>query len=326
VSLTALPDVRPAPLLIGGDSLHRRVMLTPSMCGHNCLFLAQIADWTWQTVSTTCGTAIYRETNDQGLPAYLSFYYLRTCGSASIQSRQLTFGDELDVVTTAFNFGTESMLTLHRITRLGDAGPSVEPVTLDEFHEHRRPNCLYVEALNRWVTRSRPTSNDALVRSSPTGIVTAHLPAVPDRYSPRGTYDRARRLGTFHNPEEAYETIVDDFTVDYTIDAARDLNGVGLVFFAAFAVIVDSALLKLWTRLGRDVTSFMTRIVRDQRICYTANAENDSRLRLTLCLWRRRNEPRDEVFNVLVHDIDRDCRVLVTTLWMQSPEESHRAS
>src|ERR1041385_1937666 len=171
VMLTVVPDVRQAPALIDGHSLHRRVMLWSSMCGHNSLFLAQMADWTWQTISVTCGTNLYRETNDHGLPAYLSFFYLRICGSPSIQPRQFTFGDELDVVTSAFNFGTESMLTLHRITRLRDAGPSVEPVTLDEFHEHRRQDCLYIQSLNRWVTRSSPTSNDALVRSSPTGIV-----------------------------------------------------------------------------------------------------------------------------------------------------------
>jgi probable biosynthetic protein (TIGR04098 family) len=316
----SLHAVRPLPQLLDGHSLYRQVTLTPSMCGHNCLFLAQVADWTWDTVSTTCGTDMFHEKNQSGMPTYLSFFYLRMRGSPAIQMRHFTFGDVIDVVTTAFNFGTESMLTLHRIGRPSRDGAPPRPVDPFEFYERRDDACLYVESLNRWITRSRPASNEALVKSSPEGIATSHLPALPDRYSPRLAYDVARKAETFHDlASPDYDPVVEEYAVDYTIDAARDLNGVGLVFFASFVSIIDSSLLKLWKHLGRDVHSFLTLVVRDQQICYAANAEVDSIVRLTFRAWRRRDDPREEVFNVVIRDPARDRLVLVSTLHIQSP-------
>ena len=325
--MSATSAARPVPQLLDGHSLHRRVMLTPSMCGHNSLFLAQVADWTWDTVSTTCGTDMYREKNEGGLPTYLSFFYLRMCAGPAIQMHHFTFGDVIDVTTTAFNFGsTESMLTLHRVARASENGATPRPVEPSEFYENRDDGCLYVESVNRWITRSRPGSNEALVKSSPKGLATRHLPVLPDRYSPRVSYDVARKAQTFHDVASPdYELVVDEYTVDYTIDAARDLNGVGLVFFASFASMIDSALLKLWRHLGRDVHSFLNRVVHDRRICYTSNAEIDSSLRLTFRSWRRRDDPREEIFNVVFRDPARDRVVLVSTLQLRS-EGPSRAS
>lgn len=308
------------------NSLYRRVTLTPAMCGHNCLFLAQVADWTWGTVSTVCGTDMYREKNESGMPTYLAFFYLRTLSGPSIQMHTLTFGDVLDVVTTAFNFGSESILTLHRISRPSNDGASQRPVDPVEFYERRDADCLYVESLNRWITRSRP-GNEGLVKSSPEGIVTSHLPVLPDRYSPRIVYDVARKAETFHDVASPhYEPVVEEYALEYTIDAARDLNGVGLVFFASFASIIDSALLKLWKHLGRDVQSFVTRVVRDRQICYTANAEVDSTLRIAFRSWRRRDDPREEIFNVVIRDAARDRLVLVATLSIRSEHSSHASA
>jgi probable biosynthetic protein (TIGR04098 family) len=293
------------------------------MCGHNSLFLAQVADWTWSTVSTTCGTDMYREKNGSGMPTYLSFFYLRIAAGPAIQMHHLTFGDVIDVVTTAYNFGSESILTLHRVSRASENGAPPRPVDPFEFYERRDDRSLYVESLNRWITRSRP-GNEALVKSSPEGIAVSHLPVLPDRYSPRLVYDVARKAETFHDVSSPdYEPVVEEYSLDYTIDAARDLNGVGLVFFASFASIIDSALLKLWKHLGRDVPSFVGRVVRDRRICYAANVEVDTTVRLTFRSWRRRDDPSEEVFNVVMRDAARDRLVLVSTLHIASEGPSH---
>ena len=173
----------PNTRLLAGHTVHRRVMLSPSSTGHNSLFLARMADWTWETVSSTCGTELYREKNDNGMATYFSFFYLRLCSGPAMQIHRLTFGDEIDVVTTAFNIGTESMLTLHRISRADADATCPRPVDPLEFYEQRDDACLYVESLNRWITRSRPASNESLVKSSPDGIATRHLPLLPERES-----------------------------------------------------------------------------------------------------------------------------------------------
>jgi probable biosynthetic protein (TIGR04098 family) len=321
-----IPQLLPqlTPQLLNGHSLYRRVMVTPSMCGHNCLFLANVADWTWDAVSTICRTDMFREKNEGGQPTYLSFFYLRVCAGPALQMHQFTFGDVIDVVTTAFNFGTESMLVLHRIARAPEDGAPPRTVDPFEFYERRDDACLYVESVNRWIARSRPASNEGLVKSSPERIATGHLPVLPDRYSPRRSYDIARRVETFHDVASPdYEPVVEEYAVDYTIDAARDLNGVRLVFFASFNSIIDSALLKLWRHLGRDVQSFLNRVVRDRRICFTSNAEIDSTVRLTLRSWRRRDDPREEIFNVVIRDPARGRLILVSTLQIQSEDSSH---
>ncbi len=303
--------------LLDGHSVYRRVTLTPAMCGHNSLFLAQVGEWMWSTVSRTCGTEMYREKNESGSPTYLSFYYLCIHGGPAMQMHQFTYGDVVDVVTTAYNVGSESILTLHRVARAVPDGAPPRAVTPLEFYEQREDGCLYVEALNRWIARSGP-GNEALVKSSPAGMTTPHLPLLPDRYSPRAVYDAARRAETFHDVASPdYEPVVEEYTVDYTIDAARDLNGVGLVFFASFASIVDSSLLKLWKHLGRDTHSFINRVVRDRQLGYTANVDVDATVRLTLRSWRRRDDPHEEVFNVVIRDA-RNRLVLVATLQIGS--------
>lgn len=285
------------PRLLEDHTVARRVMLTPAMCGHNSLFLAQVADWTWSAVSAACGTELYRETNEDGARTVLSFVYLRIRGGPGLQMHQFTFGDVIDVATTVCNAGGDSILTTHRISRASGEGGS-----------------LYVEALNRWIARSRP-GNDALVRSSPAGIDIRRLPVLPDRDSPRVMIDAARKAETFHDfASPDYEPVVEEYVVDYTIDAARDLNGIGLVFFASFASILDSGLLRLWKHLGRNVPSFMNRVVLDRRICFTANAEVDATLRLTFRSWRRRDDPREEIFNIVIRDPARDRLVVVSTL------------
>ena len=179
---------------------------------------------------------------------------------------------------------------------------------------------LTPEALNPF---ARTPENEALVRSSPAGIATGHLPVLPERYSPRLSYDLARKTTTFHDVASPdWEPMVEEHVLDYTIDGARDLNGVGLVFFAAFGSIIDSSLLRLWRHLGRDVPSFLARVVRDRRICYTANAEIDSALRITLRSWRRRDDPREEIFNVVMRESAGGRLVLVSTLQIGS-DSSH---
>ncbi len=322
--MSSISAVEPIPQLLDGHSLYRRVMVTPSMCGHNCLFLARVGDWTWEAISTMCRTDIFREKNEDGDPVYPSAFYLRMCAGPAIQMHHFTFGDVVDAVTTVFNFGTQSLLVLHRIGRASQDGAPPRPVDPSEFYERRDDGSLYVQLVNRWIARSRKTSNEELFKSAPERFATRHLPVLPDRYSPRLSYDIARRKETFHDVDSPhYEPVVEEYALDYTIDAARDLNGVGLVYFASFHSIVDSALLKLWRHLGRDVHSFLNRVVRDRQTIIASNAEIDSPLRITLRSWRRRDDPRQEVFNVVIRPPAQGRVVVVSTLQIQSEAFVH---
>jgi len=270
------------------------------MCGPNSLFVGRLGDWTWDAVSAACSTNAYDARAAGGAPVYLSFYYFRIRGSRRFNPLWITFGDRLQVTSRVFGQGSESVLTLHRV-RPDDGTPPV-PIDPDDFYAGTDENCLYVENFNRWISRSRPDSNEDLVRSSPVGFQYRHLPAIPPRHSPRLAYAHARDRLAFEHEAEPSRTREATFHVEYRVEASRDLNGVGLLYFASYFSIVDWALLRLWRHLGRGDRHFLRRVVLDQRMCYLGNADADAVVDVGLTRWPSRTEAADEIVDVVLTD------------------------
>ncbi len=295
------------------SSLKRREVIKPSMCGHNSLFVGQVGDWTWDAVNELCNTNVFKAENAAGLPTYLSFYYYHIKASENMHLGKLTFGDLIDIDTKLYSFGSESILTLHRVEGVKkDDPPDTDPLTLKEFFEEPKDNCIYVENFNRWVTRSKPGSNENLVKSSPADFQVAHLPELPEQYSPRRIYDFARRQMTFL-AEETRNSLekVESFSWDYQIDITRDLNGVGLLYFASYFSIVDKALWQVWSRQGRSNRDYLDRIITDHKLCFMGNANLDARLRLDITLWRGAD---CEYIDVVMNDTDSERSIAVATV------------
>lgn len=288
----------------------RRVRVTPSMCGPNELLFIRVGDWTWETVADQCDTDVFRATTADGRPTYLSFFYFRVRGSASLHPHSLTFGDEIAVTSACLGSGSESVLTLHRIC-LADATPQPSDVLdLGEFFDAPRPGCLYAETMNRWVARSVPASNRGLAPASPPGFRYQHLPPVPQHYSPRADCARARSAASFHEEGiDGYELGEAIKGMVRPVDAARDLNGVGLVHFGSFFSYVDWGVLHAWRSLGRDSHRFLGRKVLDHRVCFTGNADADAVLDISTRVWRRRNDHAHEITEVVVRE-RQDARLL----------------
>jgi probable biosynthetic protein (TIGR04098 family) len=274
-----------------------RTTLKPAMCGPSALFLGQVGDWTWEAVSEACRTNVFAARDARGNPTYLAFYYYRVRANPSFHVGALTFGDTIDVRSTVFGFGSESVLTLHEI---GPGGGALDPspIDLEAFYERPSAGRVYVETYNRWITRSVAKSNEDLVLSSPIDFCFEHLPSLPDRYSPRPIYTSARRLLTFAT--DAGVEAAHRLQLEYPIDVARDVNGVGLVYFASYFAIVDGAILRLWRELGRDAASYLARVVVDRQICYLSNVNIDAVLAVDVALRWSEAEARDEVFDVVL--------------------------
>ncbi|EWC63730.1 hypothetical protein UO65_0925 [Actinokineospora spheciospongiae] len=312
---------QPEFAVVDGHSVWRRLTVRPGMCGHNSLFVGQVGDWTWETVTALCDTNVFAARDADGNPTYLAFYYYHIQGSPEFHHGGLTFGDRIEVASSSFDYGSESVLTLHRISRSGggSARTAVDPV---EFFEDPRPDCLYVQNFNRWVTRSAEGSNVGLVKSSPPDFRHGHLPTLPARYSPRLAYKQARTSHTFHDVADPGFHQVGTASFDYQIDITRDINGVGLIYFASYFSIVDRALLKLWRRLGRSDASFLTRVVTDHKLCYLGNADADSVLRVSVQAYRSVDDPRHEVFTVVATDRTTGRAIAVATIHLTTPEVS----
>ncbi|MFD0555600.1 putative biosynthetic protein (TIGR04098 family) [Stackebrandtia endophytica] len=292
----------------GDSTVERHDVVRPGMCGHNSLLLGQIGDWTWEAVSRVCDTDVLRAEDATGRPTYLSFYYYRVRGGRLFQPRTPGFGDHLQTSSRVFDFGSESVLTLHRIRRFTRPPSSPPPpFDVDEFYAGTDLDCLYVENFNRWIGRGGQAGNADLVTASPKGFHHRHLPALPDRYSPRRCFHRARTTGTFRaDPAELVD--VDETTVTYRVDPTRDLNGVGLLYFAAYFSIVDWALLRWWRSRGRSDDAFMRRVVTDQQLCYLGNADAGCEITIRLRV-RRHPAETAEIVDLTLHEGDRPLAV-----------------
>lgn len=302
-----------------GDGLSRIVTVTPGMCGGN-LFISRAGDWTWEAVGAACDMDVLTARTAEGRPAYLSFYYNRVRGS-DLRPDAMTFGDRLTVTSRVFGLGGRSVITLHRLS--APDGPAADlPLEPAEVYEAPDPGCLYVETVNRWISRTRDGSNEDLAETAPVGFRSGHLSSLPAHYSPRAAARTARKQGVFDEQELAgYTRGAPDFRMSYALSPVRDLNGVGLVYFASYYAIVDTALLHLAERLGRDATAFLRRSTTDHRLGFFGNADPDARLAIGVRLWRAEHDPHDEIADVTIRDEHAGRLIAVARIRMRYAEE-----
>lgn len=260
------------PLARGEDGWLERVeLVTPAMCGHNSLFIGQLGDWTWDAVGASCGVDPYTAVGPEGDPVYLSFAYFRVRADSGLCAEELTFGDRLRVRSKVLSCGGDSVLTVHQVSRDG-AGPAAAPGT-DGFFRYDTPGCIHVENFNRWIQRSDHGTNHGLRRATPPGFRVDHLERVPDAHTPRRVWSEARKTAGFGAKGEPAPEM--RLALTYQVSASRDLNGVGLLYFASYFSIVDWAVLSMWRALGRPAESFLRRLVLDRQLCFLANANAD---------------------------------------------------
>ena len=284
----APPPGRP-PLIEGEDGWLERVeLVTPAMCGPNSLFIGQLGDWTWDAVGTSCGVDPYSAVGANGDPAYLSFAYFRVRASSGLCAEQLTFGDRLRVRSKVLSCGGDSVLTLHQVRRdqemPGDQTARRACSGAEEFFRYDTPGCIHVENFNRWIQRSGGDTNHVLRRAAPAGFQVRHLDRVADEFTPRRVCAQVRKLaafGTENEPEPEAR-----LALTYRVDASRDLNGAGLLYFASYFSIVDWAVLRMWRSLGRPARRFLRRHVLDRQLCFVANADADDVLDVEVTTYR----------------------------------------
>ncbi|MFI6526755.1 LnmK family bifunctional acyltransferase/decarboxylase [Streptomyces uncialis] len=264
---------RPPYVRSRDDWFERVELITPAMCGPNSLFIGQLGDWTWDAVGASCGINPYTAADPEGNPVYLSFAYFRVRADSGLSAEELTFGDRLRVRSKVVSSGGDSLLTMHQVTRDGDQAARGPAPGVDGFFRYDTPGCIHVENFNRWIQRSGHDTNHGLRRATPANFRSDHLERVPDAHSPRRVWADARKASGFRTPAEPAPQA--GLVLNYQVSASRDLNGVGLLYFASYFSIVDWAVLSLWRSLGRPARSFLGRRVLDRQLCFLANANAD---------------------------------------------------
>ncbi|MEV0393359.1 LnmK family bifunctional acyltransferase/decarboxylase [Polymorphospora rubra] len=304
-------------ILNADGSLTRRMVVAPGMCSGGSLIFGRIGDWTWEAVAEACRTNVHAARTAEGRPAYLSFYYYRVRGGKVVHPHGLTFGDELQVTSRVFQLGSQSVLTLHRLAP-ADLALGSAPLTPEEAYDRPHPDCLYAENFNRWIARTRPGSNQRLAEIAPPDFTYEHLPRLPNQYSPRSV-GRAREAGTFCSEPPAGFTVTGPVeTHEYTLDVVRDLNGAGLVYFAAYFSIFDTSLLRLWRSLGRDDERFLQRKVIDQKVGYFGNADPGAVFTITVRRWCSAANPEIELADMAMRDAESGRLLAITAIELES--------
>lgn len=303
-------------IVLGPNRIHRTETVRPAISGSNARFFAHVGDWTWDTVAAHCDTDVLRATDPEGRPTYLSFFYFRIRSAPGVQAHRLDFGDRLRAESAVYDEGPESVLALHRITRVpaapGRPAPDLD-LDLDEFYRGGDPDTIYVETFNRWIGR-RGGGNEDLRSSSPAGFRHAHLPAVPLAHSPRRRFRHARAHGRFASEADA-TAAPPAFTTSFPVDPVTDINAVGLLYFAGYFNVIDRALLRWWRSLGRPEADFADRTVTEHELCYFGNANADATVTVEVAADRRADA---ETVDMRITD---DGRLLAVTALRLAPKE-----
>jgi len=304
--------------MVDDSSLSRRVVVSPGMCSGGSLVFGRIGDWTWEAVAVACRTNVHAARTTEGQPAYLSFYYYRVRGGKAVHPHGLTFGDELQVSSRVFQLGSQSVLTLHRLAP-ADLGLAATPLDPVEVYERPHPDCMYAENFNRWIARRRPGTNRGLAQVAPPDFAFADLPYLPNQYSPRTLVGRARAAGGFCTPAPpGFAVAGPEHTFEYELDVTRDINGAGLVYFASYFSIFDTALLRLWHSLGRSDEQFLHRRVIDQKMGYFGNADPGAVFTITVRRWRGAARPETEIIDMALRDSATGRLLAVTAIEIET--------
>lgn len=289
-SSTSAPFLAGRPPLTEHEDgwLERVEVITPAMCGHNSLFIGQLGDWTWDAVGAACRIDPYTAVDPNGNPVYLSFAYFRVKASSGLSAEELTFGDRLRIRSKVLSCGGDSVLTLHQVNRdhgvPGDEAARNTTCGVDEFFRYDTPGRIHVENFNRWIQRSGHDTNHGLRRATPVGFQVDHLDQISDKYTPRRVFAMARKMAGFRAEGEPEPEA--QLALTYRVNASRDLNGAGLLYFASYFSIVDWAVLCMWRSLGRPASSFLRRLVLDRQLCLIANANADDILDIDVMIYR----------------------------------------
>jgi probable biosynthetic protein (TIGR04098 family) len=193
--------------------------------------LAHMGDLRWIDLGDATGMPASSQVDAEGHAVYASFYYLEIGGFPEDGLGMLGPDTQVEIVSTLERFGRSMLDGRHFVYRAGTL-PAELP---DEL-----PPAPWVRLSNVLVREGRGT--DDLRITVPANARIDDIPASaaePDSYR---VIKEARGRGRFQDaPADATLLWEGSRTVSYRINPDRDINGVGLVYFANYVAFMDQA-------------------------------------------------------------------------------------
>lgn len=194
--------------------------------------LAHAGDLRWRDLCAATGVPASEQRDAAGYRVYASFYYVAVEGFPEAGLGAFGPDDRLEVVSTLTRWGHSMLDGEHALYREG-ALPATLPALLPPAPSVRLSNVFVREG----------AGPDDLRVTSPVGGRLDEMPASaaePDSYR---LIKQAREHGRFFEAPAEAKPLWSAGTVRVTrpIDPDRDVNGVGLVYFANYVTFADTA-------------------------------------------------------------------------------------
>ncbi len=238
--------------------------------GEVALF-AYSQDQHWNSIGALVGCPASRLIDAAGTDVYASIYFADFQGGAEGLAG-FAPDDELEVVGEIGRYGPSMLDGVHYLYPAG-ALPAELPVTLPPAPSLRLS----------FVLVSAGIGPEALRVSAPTNATMSRIPSLPSEPDSYRLVKEARESGAIAPPPSTGALWPGVFMREYAINPDRDLNGVGLLYFANYVAFLDSAERDaLQEAAGLSAEKLYRRVTLQRRVAYYANAQPSDRLRISV--------------------------------------------
>lgn len=239
--------------------------------------LACTGDLRWSDIGATSGVPASQQRDSEGRSVYASFYFAELTGFGERGLATFAPDDQIEIISTLTRYGRTMLDGEHRLYRGGEL-PAELPAVLPDAPRVRLSNVFVCEG----------SGPDDLRITSPANARIEEIPASeiePDSYA---IIRAARRAGHFYEaPSDATALWEGARTVVYRINPDRDVNGVGLIYFANYVAFMDLAERAALEGSGAySATDLDGRATLRRRIGYYGNAQRHDTLEIDVEAFR----------------------------------------
>lgn len=245
--------------------------------------LACTGDLRWVDIGAASGAPAAQHKDSEGRAVYASFYFAEVKDFPERGLAEFAPEDEIEIVSTMTRYGRTMLDGEHRLYRKGQL-PADLPAVL--------PSAPRVRLSNVFVCEGR--GPDDLRITTPAN---ANIEAIPASESEPDSYAiirAARQAGRFYAtpPTDVVALWEGVRTVVYPINPDRDVNGVGLIYFANYVTFMDFAERVTLEESGAySAVDLDGRTTLRRRIGYYGNAQRHDTLEIDVEAFRFTTRP-----------------------------------
>lgn len=275
---------------LGADgALYTDLEIGMAMTGRNHLaespLMKFVGELRWSHISDFTGIPSRKLCDETGERLYATFFYVETRFPRETPLAAFGENDRFTVVSTLKSFGNSILDGYHFFYPAGWPEDKKVPLlngrqALELGIPYVRTSNIFVKMLQgaSWLKKSRPAQKgmDDIPR----------LAEVPDSY---GKIKQAEADDRFRFPPEGYTCLTPEAArIQYAIEPDRDLNGVGLLYFANYPMILDIAerrCLREKTLLPLSEEMIDLRTLCHRESAYLGNAHQSDSIEVWIDVW-----------------------------------------